>query len=329
MERRQPQRPQAAANALQIFHRLQALATYPDPEVSWWLSDEDNGMLDIEQQYMRGFDWLLANDSGKAIADFEQVSVRLKPVEQSAGQVAQAVSETHDALYAIPHLLAWLLKEYQLASEQDKAILQDQLRDLGEIAEKTGQVYPYLTRAPGARLDAGLEPLIQSITAKLSQLRRSFAIYVDQKTNSKELGGAAVNSLTYRRGRIALLCPLLSNAARLQLHADTLNYLSMKVAPTLDKNEDRTPSLRSSKEACDEFFLKPIDSARERWAAIAKSDMRLEIEDHLGSETDAANVRPKGPCEELMKIEYWMRAGGCIRSCVIVARKIGKPKTQR
>jgi hypothetical protein len=307
-----PNRSQGCAKAIALFDRIQRLATHPEPEVSWWLSNNQNGLAETEARFLRGIDYLLANETAKAIGLFDQVAPELAALEETTSKVAQTIATTQEALHLTPHLLSWLLKEYQFASEPDKLVVQTHLQSLGQMAQHSSEIYAYLMRPPGSRIDEGLLVTSNALQSKLSTLKQAFVDYVDSKTGWKETGAASINSQTFRRGRIALSNPLLPLAARERLHTNSVEFLKVKLDVSPDATTKLTPPQRPSKLAADEFFLKQIDANRDRWASIAKSDSRLSLVSLFGEQivpsfNNAVELR-----KHLMELEYWHRAGASV-----------------
>ncbi len=301
-----PDRPQACAEALVLFSQIQTLATLPEPDVSGWLRQS---LEPIEQKFLLGFDYLLANQAKEALQEFRQVATILKPLDPRAKQLASIIEDTHDALHAVPHLLAWLSKEYQFVEEQGAGAVKSQLESLGQLVDLTDEVYSYLKSKPTGSLDGidqGLFTAGEKLTNQYTSLMQSFDDYLSKKTDRDATGAPSNSPLTFRRERVCLQSPFLSLDARRKLHGNTRVFLNMKIAENVEQKEQKND--RSAMDAI-ELFLTSVDSERDRWKAIAKSDVRLHWDDQFTAQEnelpDASSASALR--SELLKRVYWQR----------------------
>lgn len=295
----------SCSEAIVLFQRLQAVASRPDPELSWWLRKQ---LPDIERQFLRGFDWLLAGKTDQAMREFEPVALQLTTLEQEISELALVSGSVQSALHIIPHLLAWLEKEYQFAPDQDLPQLKKQLEELGQMVNLTQEIYRHL-KSTHERLDEEMFEKRRQLDAGQATLMAAARAYLDSKTSSKVTGAAAGSPLTFRRERILLNCPtpILAVAQRRRLHERILAFLGNTLEERRDQSEESRPPQRSAREAAD-LFLGAIETERDQWKALATGDFRNNLESTLrGSAVPDVSNAPSLRAE-LLDTEYWQRA---------------------
>lgn len=299
----QPEAAPVCAQAVSLFDRLQTLATHPEGESSRWLAIN---LGPVEQQYMRGIDWLLANRFAEARAEFNAVASELESIEEDALAVVEMISQANRALYVAPHLLGWLLKEYPLAGRQEAARIESQLEMLASILDRTAGIYRFLEQEPQADLPTGMASMGSGIRTQLVELEDSFARYVAEETSINEEQRAA-SPLSYRREHIALLSPLTQPALRTALHRRAREFLDFDIDTDF---EDKKQVLRAqlSTATAAEHFLDALQEDRSQWVSVAGGDVRLGLAERFPADQkpmagSAVKIRA-----ELLRTEYWLRA---------------------
>jgi hypothetical protein len=290
--RSSPQRSQACVEGLLLFDRIQGLASWPDPEVSWWWLQESGEpvLQGLEREFLHGFDLCLAGKFPEALSKFEQVKSSLPAIEKRQHVVRSAVERLQHALHALPHLLAWQLQEYQFAPEQELPGVFDRLNRLARLANLTHELHSLLKRPPAFTLDARLQPLSEDVATALDTLFKSFADYA--RMQASEQGGAKINPITFRRSQIALRSPLLSLADRQSLHQNTLPFLRQPVEGGSDKQSGLTE--RSTRAAGKERFLTNLQIGGTLWSQLVLGDLRRGL--------DILSDRPLPPTNDIQQL---------------------------
>ncbi len=298
------QSSEACARLILNFDRLQRIACQPDPEISWWWLRDQHSLLEpVETQFLRSIDHCLAGEFSTSLDLLDQVVARLPSIEQRLSDVQHAIATTQEALHATPHLLAWLLKEFQFAPEQEMAQIESQLKNLALIANATYSINELLSSAPGAALDTGLNPLVADLTQRLDEIQLAFSRYVDTETSSQESAGANDNPLPFRRSRIALLSPMLQLDARARLHENTSQFLALEL--TGGDEEKGVAQERSARQG-GEVFLREIKQEAGKWRMIIDGDGREKLTQLFDGPPPVSST-PLQLRTALWKQEYWQR----------------------
>lgn len=299
------QSAEACARVVLNFDRFQRLACQPDPESSWWwLRDgEQNLLLPVESQFLRAVDQCMAGKFSDCLDTLDQVVSGVPPLEQRKLEVQTAITATHAALYALPHLLAWSLKEYQFAPEPELPQVEERLHSLAQLANASHEVSAILANPPSAVLDSGLTARVAELQQRLAQLQLAFATYVEQETSSQESAGAIDNPLPFRRGRIALLSPMLQLEARQRLHENSHSFLSLALTGGGASRE--VGEERSARDG-GEIFLSDLNQEAAKWRSLVMGDAREQLS-QMFSSPPPASTDPRQVRTALWQPEYWQR----------------------
>ncbi len=299
------QSAEACARVVMNFDRFQRLTCHPDPESSWWwLRDGEHSLLlPIEAEFLRAIDHCLAGKFSDCLDTLDQVVNRLPALEQRALEVQTAITLTHEALYALPHLLAWSLKEFQFAPEQELSQVEERLQSLAQLANISHEVSAILANPPSTTLDSGLTARVGELQKRLERLQLAFAVYVEQETSSQESAGAIDNPLPFRRGRIALLSPMLQLEARQRLHENSQSFLSL--ALTGGGASGGVGEERSARKG-GEIFLSDLKQEAGKWRSLIMGDAREQLNQQFNS-PPPASTDPRQLRTALWKQEYWQR----------------------
>jgi hypothetical protein len=301
----------ACAKSIELFSRIQSLSTIVEPEVSWWL---EQSKTKVEATFLRGFDHLLANQAVESLARFSgpQFAEDLANLEARLNRLNEVVEAMHESLHDAPHLLAYLLREYQFSDEKDS--VEKQLARLGSLVDQVEQLYQTLA-ATTSRDEEGIDRFLNtanSIRSDLEFLHTAYTDYVEAKTDAKKM--VASNSpQTFRRNRIALMSPLLAVEYRANIHESIVAFLKNN-ASEIDGNPTSgsgQPSLAASERdlaAGALKFLEAIDSKfRDKWERIVRHDTRLgwgQIEEYLAPRV----LEPSTLTADLIKSDCWLRS---------------------
>lgn len=295
----------ACAKALDLFDRIQTLATHPEPEVSWWLRPR---LGSVEGQFLRGIDWLLANQFTEAQKEFAEVERLLSPIESNGLALAQIVSHCHRTLYAAPHLVARYLREYQLSDAKGARKIELQLKEFAGLIEQGAQIQTHLEQPTSSDLPSTLIETTSDMADKLAEFENRFTRYVLEKTAISEEGRADNSPQTFRRERIALLSPLLTLDARKALHQRTLEYFSKSLDSKFEQSDEKMPDQLSSN-AASSVFLSSLrsESVRRNWDSILHSDARTGLIQQLRPFKRPDSENPMNLRSSLLATEHKLR----------------------
>lgn len=290
-------RPPAIAAAISAFDALHKVGSQPEPEIAWWLRDQ---LQPIETECLLGIDALLAGQSLQASERLQRVTGQTVALAQACDAYSSAIAAAQDALHALPHLLSWSLKDFQIAA--DAKPIENRLRKLGALADQTDRFYVLLGQKPNPQHEE-LRSAGQQLRGELDRLLGDFATYVDSVRNA-----AGNNSQTYQRARIALLTPFLDSEARTTLHRVSADFLRSDNEEELDQGQETSmPTDRSFKAAAD-AFLSSIEVNREQWQRYLDGDPRFGLESFFATKDLPAASSPIELRTELLAVEYWQRA---------------------
>ena len=131
-----------------------------------------------EADFLLGFDWLLANvaqgqNFSRAIEQFNQSSAQLQMLHTQAQSLAAGIESAQRVLWVAPHVLAWLLREYQFSEDT----LRLDLKDLG-LGSESISIYQHLAKV--GKLNHSFSRWVA--VKKPNGCHEQFRQYVDSKT---------------------------------------------------------------------------------------------------------------------------------------------------
>ncbi|MCA9192393.1 MAG: VWA domain-containing protein [Planctomycetales bacterium] len=301
------------AQAVTAFDLLQHLATNPRPELAAWL---DRQLHAIEQDFLLGFDWLMASQWDRARQNFQRVARSLSLLQSQVLELQASYDALDDALHWTPLGLAWILEESQLP---DRITAADTLDKLGECA---GLAHSMQQQFIGLEQDfsSDVADLISDgkrLTATLENVRLAFDDYVS-KCLSAPLGPEL-----FRRNRLLLQVPTpwLSIENRGKLRERSVAFLNENSANPNTQSGDHSGEVKERElerqlvtqdyyqESMKRFlgFL-PDDRVRDRWQAIFDHDIRQSWNQLVVQETfPATPTADSTSVTELPWITFWQR----------------------
>lgn len=278
------QRSHACALAVSTFGALQELATRSNPEISRWTAGT---LLERERKAMHGMDRLLAGEFSSCVDELTTLQAQIESL-RSLTENIQRLLDARDRGYAqVPHLLGWLLREYQFVEAGGPHTKTKQhLEKLGSAAALVSKLARALREAASGSSLAKMEGEIAQDGKKLQSLlndlvKVEFEAYVNDNTSA---GSAPKeNPQTHRRDRVALRAPFLSLEQRQAIHLNVVSFLSgdehtsADAAAVPSKLEHRLAS-----EGANFFIARLGDSSQSKlWKAIATENLWSIIPDEF------------------------------------------------
>ncbi|MCA9126921.1 MAG: VWA domain-containing protein [Planctomycetales bacterium] len=294
----------SCAKAIDLFRRIQQVASIPEPEVCWW---QLQSLPTIEARYLRALDLLLASQFSEAFEEFVAVDASLQSVEQDLSDLAMVVDATQRALHHIPHLLAWMMREYQLTDVQnERPWLERQLAELATIADLTNEIHQQLSQNATPTPDRQLLASGKDLQQRLESLEGEFTGYVGRLTGTNEGKVAGNSPLTFRRERIALMSPLLALDLRGALQTRSSEYLGMALDDSSNQPGATLPEQPRASNAADRF-LASLRGDKKYWESILKSDARIGLVGQFQYYKEPNLDVTESLRTELLTTEYWLR----------------------
>lgn len=306
----QRQRARACALVVSTFEALQTLATRPNPEVSRWTA---GSIQNLDRNNLRGLDWLLAGQYDRCIDEITGITDALRALEKSSESIESLLLARNRGYLQIPHLLAWLLREYQSAEPGEQLTsTKQQLESLGEAAYLVSRLDRAFREATPGPLVSALEAEVSQDGEQLNRLLNRLAVvdfdsYVGEKCSSGQ--APKDNPQTHRRDRIALRSPLLNPDHRRQIHENVLNYLTSSINTSSNSAEVASkPIHRPAREGAQLFLTRLQDSSqRAVWDAIATGDVWSIIPETLRMSPVPNENNPEMLRQRLAEIESKLR----------------------
>jgi hypothetical protein len=263
-------RAEACAKLLAAFDKLQTLGARPEPELTDWLSRQ---MEPIENQFLMGFDWLAIGNWRGAIELFDTASSDLENLQRETNQLIEVLGASQQTLRLTPHLLSWLLREYQFSEEP--AEVEQELSLLGQTAA-SGWSFLLRLQQPGFELTVVPAEELE-LPDKLDALVQAVADYLNEKTDVNPTAVARNSSLTFRRNQIALRLPILSDDQRERLHTNVAGYLNSESATEMMTSQSSPSAERSTQKAAKAFLESAGSSETAVWESLLATDLPYDL----------------------------------------------------
>lgn len=276
-----PIRAEACAKMIAAFEGLQSIAASPEPMLARWLLEP---VRTVEAEFLLGCDWLLAGGFRESIEKFNLCMTELQKLRANFENVATGLASAQETLWMAPHALAWLLREYQF-SEGIQEIEKD-MAELGQAVQRSLVFYQQLSAANRNLSELSVDG--PSMKNQMLTLRQKFNSYVESKTDYPSTSAASRSPLTFRRNRIALMCPLLTLEQRDRLHQNVAAYLSDVGGGSSAAAEFSLKEQRSLTDAIG-AFLRPLNTPdtdqelRKLCEGLVKGDLRYQLLDLMSA----------------------------------------------
>jgi len=300
-----PIRAEACAKLIATFEILQTIATDPEPMLARWLLEP---LRTAEADFLLGFDWLMAGGFQESIGKFNSCRTQLQILQVQAENVAVGIESAQETLWIAPHALAWLLREYQFS--EDTQSLDRDLGELGQAVHDSMFLYKQMSLA-----DRQLSQLVVEGAAmrnRLATLQQKFHSYVESKTDFPSTSAASRSSQTYRRNRIALMCPLLTLGQRTRLHQNVAAYLG-DVGSGSSAAAEFSLTEQRALDAAVQTFLRPLNAANSDqrlhalWSLLASGDLRYGLLEQMSGFEPALTSDDSTMRRTLLEAELWLR----------------------
>lgn len=274
-------RAEACARALVTFEQLQRLSSSPEPLLTRAMRESLGA---AESGFLLGFDWLLAGDTrannlSQSIEQFSLAATQIQRAHEQLESLATAIQSAQESLWIAPHLLGWLLREYQFASPKSVLDIESNLKELGQLVDESLNLLQRISRPNGSALEIAVDG--SQFKNRLLRLKQEFRSYVESKTGSDQANAAPNSPETFRRNRIALKCPLLDETQRARIQQGVASYLA-KVGSDSTATADSLAEQESLGQAF-KTFLEPLNSAssnqlhRQLYELMVTGDIRYRL----------------------------------------------------
>ncbi len=297
------------ARAIRTFSDLNEMAFDSNKELARWTESQ---LLQLDEQFLRALDLLVANSFEKSIAEFDKMQSGVDKLKKEFSIMKNAMAVRNDVLWQTPHILAALMRDFRYStSETSKLEIIEKSRQLRKILNEALVLRDFFAGDPKAKkLQLNSDPTKKGLDELVEHMNKKYS-----SVSMKALS----DSGTIPKTRIALRWPMLKLNLRKEFHT----ALADSYSKNGDSKEELTDALRitdsSSSEVAKEFCTDLDEFGKSLYQNIAMDDPR-----YLGMSTIARDA-PRGQVNDSNKIATFVY-NTCYKTRII-ANSVGQRAT--
>ncbi len=276
----------AIARAIRTFSDLNAMAFDSNRELTRWTESQ---LLQLDEQFLRAFDLLVANSFDKCISEFDKMQSGVDKLKTEFSVMKNAMAVRDDVLWQTPHILAALMRDFRYSTTEASKL---------EILEKSRQLRKTLNEALVLRDFFAGDPKTKKLQLNSDATKKGLdelVEYMNKKYSSVSMK-ALSDSGTIPKTRIALRWPTLKLNLRKEFHT----ALAESYSKNGDSKEELTDASKitdsSSNEVAKEFCTDLDEFGKALYQNIALDDPR-----YLGMATISRDA-PRAQVDDSNKI---------------------------